>query len=114
MCRSRGDSEEGHFDGTLGAVLESVTIIRLATRAVVEILVPLGPAKAGFLSGCPALLFHSRFIGATIVNVTELPVVSNTPLYKCVGDPLLSNMSLGRSRLLCSTTLPSVKTTEVL
>ena len=51
VCRSR----QG---GALGsdAVLESVMIIRLATGAMVEVVVPFGFSKAGFLSGCPVEL----------------------------------------------------------
>ena len=37
-------------------MLESVMIIRLATGAMVEVVVPFGFSKAGFLSGCPVEL----------------------------------------------------------
>jgi hypothetical protein len=37
------------------AVLESVVVFRLAAGAVAEVVVPLGLAKAGFLSGCTVL-----------------------------------------------------------
>ena len=37
-------------------MLESVMIIRLATGAMVEVVVPFGVSKAGFLSGCPVEL----------------------------------------------------------
>ena len=40
----------------LDAVLESVVVFRLAAGAVAEVVVPLGLAKAGFLSGCTVLL----------------------------------------------------------
>ena len=38
------------------AMLESVMIIRLATGAMVEVVVPFGFSKAGFISGCPVEL----------------------------------------------------------
>ena len=40
----------------LDAVLESVIVFRLAAGAVVEVVVPLGLAKVGFLSGCTVVL----------------------------------------------------------
>ena len=44
---SRGDSGEEH---------ESVMVFRLAAGAVAEVVVPLGLAKVGFLSGCTGVL----------------------------------------------------------
>ena len=38
------------------AVLESVMVFRLAAGAMAEVVVPLGLAKAGFLSGCTVVL----------------------------------------------------------
>ena len=38
------------------AVLESVMVFRLAAGAVAEVVVPLGLAKVGFLSGCTGVL----------------------------------------------------------
>ena len=40
----------------LDAVLESVMVFRLAAGGVAEVVVPLGLAKAGFLSGCTVVL----------------------------------------------------------
>ena len=40
----------------LDAVLESVMVFRLAAGAVTEVVVPLGLAKAGFLSGCTVVV----------------------------------------------------------
>ena len=48
---SRGDSGEEH-EHQSDAVLESVMVFRLAAGAVAEVVVPLGLAKVGFLSGC--------------------------------------------------------------
>ena len=52
-CRgwSRGDSGEEH-EHQSDAVLGSVMVFRLAAGAVAEVVVPLGLAKVGFLSGC--------------------------------------------------------------
>ena len=47
------------------AVLESVMVFRLGAGAVAEVVVPLGLAKAGFLSGCTVVLG----IGAAAVSV---------------------------------------------
>ena len=47
---SRGDSGEEH-EHQSDAVLESVMVFRLAAGAVAEVVVPLGLAKVGFLSG---------------------------------------------------------------
>ena len=55
LGRSREDSKDEHKH-LLDAVLESVMIFRLATGAVAELVVPLGLAKAGFLSGCTVVL----------------------------------------------------------
>ena len=40
------------------AVLESVMVFCLAAGAVAEVVVPLGLAKAGFLSGCTVVFGH--------------------------------------------------------
>ena len=52
---SRGDSGEEH-EHLSDAVLESVMVFRLAAGAVAEVVVPLGLAKAGFLSGSTGVL----------------------------------------------------------
>ena len=52
---SRGDSGEEH-EHQSDAVLESVMVFRLAAGAVAEVVVPLGLAKAGFLSGSTGVL----------------------------------------------------------
>ena len=52
---SRGDSGEEH-EHQSDAVLESVMVFRLAAGAVAEVVVPLGLAKVGFLSGCTGVL----------------------------------------------------------
>jgi hypothetical protein len=44
------------YDIISDAVLESVMVFRLASGAVAEVVVPLGLAKAGFLSGCTVVL----------------------------------------------------------
>ena len=56
-CRgwSRGDSGEEH-EHQSDAVLGSVMVFRLAAGAVAEVVVPLGLAKAGFLSGSTGVL----------------------------------------------------------
>ena len=56
-CRgwSRGDSGEEH-EHQSDAVLGSVMVFRLAAGAVAEVVVPLGLAKVGFLSGCTVVL----------------------------------------------------------
>ena len=56
-CRgwSRGDSGAEHAHQS-DAVLESVMVFRLAAGAVAEVVVPLGLAKAGFLSGSTGVL----------------------------------------------------------
>ena len=46
-------SEEEHEHLSADVVLEPVMTIGLIMKAVVEAVVPLGLAKAGFLSGCP-------------------------------------------------------------
>ena len=53
--QSRGDSKEESLHLS-DAVLESVMVFRLAAGAVVEVVVPLGLAKAGSLSGCAVVL----------------------------------------------------------
>ena len=45
------EEEHGHLSADV--VLEPVMTIGLIMKAVVEAVVPLGLAKAGFLSGCP-------------------------------------------------------------
>ena len=52
---SRGDSGEEH-EHQSDAVLGSVMVFRLAAGAVAEVVVPLGLAKAGFLSGSTGVL----------------------------------------------------------
>jgi hypothetical protein len=44
--------EHMHMHLSSDAVLESVMVFRLGAGAVAEVVVPLGLAKAGFLSGC--------------------------------------------------------------
>ena len=51
LGRSREDYKDEHLH-LLDAVLESVMVFRLAA----EVVVPLGLAKAGFLSGCTVVL----------------------------------------------------------
>ena len=55
LDRSREDSKDEHMHLS-DAVLESVMVFRLAAGAVAEVVVPLGLAKAGFLSGCTVVL----------------------------------------------------------
>ena len=55
LGRSREDSKDEHMHLS-DAVLESVMVFRLAAGAVAEVVVPLGLAKAGFLSGCTVVL----------------------------------------------------------
>ena len=55
MGRSREDYKDEHLH-LLDAVLESVMVFRLAAGAVAEVVVPLGLAKAGFLSGCTVVV----------------------------------------------------------
>ena len=57
---SRGDSGEEH-EHLSDAVLESVMVFRLAAGAVAEVVVPLGLAKAGFLSGSTGVLYFIYF-----------------------------------------------------
>ena len=52
---SRGDSGEEH-EHLSDVVLESVMVFRLAAGAVAEVVVPLGLAKVGFLSGSTGVL----------------------------------------------------------
>ena len=49
------DSKDEHMHLS-DAVLESVMVFRLAAGAVAEVVVSLGLAKAGFLSGCTVVL----------------------------------------------------------
>ena len=55
LDRSREDSKDEHMHLS-DAVLEPVMVFRLAAGAVAEVVVPLGRAKAGFLSGCTVVL----------------------------------------------------------
>ena len=55
LDRSREDSKDEHMHLS-DAVLESVMVFRVAAGAVAEVVVLLGLAKAGFLSGCTVVL----------------------------------------------------------
>ena len=72
---SRGDSGEEH-EHQSDAVLESVMVFRLAAGAVAEVVVPLGLAKVGFLSGCTVVLG----IGAAAEERPE-----DAKFHACVG-----------------------------
>ena len=76
-CRgwSRGDSGEEH-EHQSDAVLGSVMVFRLAAGAVAEVVVPLGLAKAGFLSGSTGVL-------GIVAAAKERP--EDAKFHACVG-----------------------------
>ena len=76
---SRGDSGEEH-EHQSDAVLESVMVFRLAAGAVAEVVVPLGLAKVGFLSGCTGVL-------GIVAAAEERP--EDAKFHACVGADIL-------------------------
>ena len=59
LDRSREDSKDEHMHLS-DAVLESVMVFRLAAGAVAEVVVSLGLAKAGFLSGIHFTILYNN------------------------------------------------------
>ena len=76
LGRSREDSKDEHMHLS-DAVLESVMVFRLGAGAVAEVVVPLGLAKAGFLSGCTVVLG----IVAAIIILYQSQIITNHHIY---------------------------------